>query len=139
MATLLAHIKIRPGQEARFERVAEEMYRRSHADEPGLRRYEYWRGEDPGTYYTLESFDEYLGFLNHQTSAHHEEAGPSFGEMIESMRLEWLDPITTASPLVATEPQELPEGSSQRLQEYDQRHHIEVPPWWREMREGEGT
>ena len=47
MVTLLAHIKVVPGTEARFEKIAEEMHRRSHADEADVRRYEYWRAEEP--------------------------------------------------------------------------------------------
>src|SRR6476619_771592 len=65
MATLLAHITVKPGSEAQFERIAAEMYRRTHADEADPRRYEYWRGAERGTYYCLESFEDYLGFLAH--------------------------------------------------------------------------
>ena len=63
MVTLLAHIKVVPGAEARFEEIAAEMYTRSHADEADVRRYEYWRGDQPGTYYCLESFPDLDGFL----------------------------------------------------------------------------
>ena len=35
MATLLAHITVRPGCESRFEQVARTLYERTHALEPG--------------------------------------------------------------------------------------------------------
>ena len=51
MATLLAHIRVRPGMEARFEQLATELFQATHANERAVRRYEYFRGTDPGTYY----------------------------------------------------------------------------------------
>ena len=50
----------------------------------------------------LESFDDLAGFVAHQTSEHHEAARPGLGEVIEDIRLEWVDPLPTASPLAAT-------------------------------------
>ena len=102
MATLLAHIRVRPGMEARFEEIARDLYRATHEREADVRRYEYWRGAEPSTYYALESFDDLAGFVAHQTSEHHEAARPGVGEVIEDIRLEWVDPLPTASPLVAT-------------------------------------
>ena len=104
MATLLAHIRVQPGMEARFEEIAAEMHRASHARDRGLVRYEYWRGAEPGTYYALESFDDFLGFVEHQSSDHHEDATPGFREVFADIRLEWVDPIQGSSPLVPTEP-----------------------------------
>lgn len=135
MATLLAHIRVRPEGAARFEELARELYRASHR-ENALRRYEYWRGEEPYTYYTLMSFDDYLGFLTHQTSAHHEEASPALREVIEVLRLEWLDPITGASPLVPTETQDLPEGASDLEREYSVRFAAAIQEWWLSLRGG---
>lgn len=135
MATLLAHIRVRPEGAARFEELARELYRASHG-EKALRRYEYWRGEEPYTYYTLMSFDGYLGFLTHQTSAHHEEASPALREVIEVLRLEWVDPITGASPLVPTETQDLPEGASDLEREYSVRFAAAVQEWWLSLRGG---
>ena len=76
MATLLAHIRVRPGKEVQFERIAEELHRATHEREANVRRYEYWRGAEPSTYYALESFDDLAGFVAHQTSEHHEAARP---------------------------------------------------------------
>ena len=104
MATLLAHIRVRPGMEARFEQLATELFQATHANERAVRRYEYFRGTDLGTYYALLSFDDFHGFLDHQSSDHHEAAAPGLGEVTESTRFEWVDPIQQASPLSADGP-----------------------------------
>jgi len=134
MATLLVHITIKPGKEREFEEIARGMYRATHADETGVRRYEYWRGAEERTYYTLESFDDYAGFLRHQASDHHE--APDFGAVIESIRLEWVDPVGGAAPLVPTVAQEPPPDASERMRQYAVRQALEVQPWWSALRDG---
>ena len=135
MATLLVHMRVHPGMEARFEEIAAEMHRASHARDRGLVRYEYWRGTEPGTYYALESFDDLLGFVEHQTSDHHEDATPVFREVFADIRLEWVDPIEGSSPLVPTEGAELPADASE-LQAacYDRFAPSLVQPWWLPLR-----
>ena len=137
MATLLAHITVRPGCEARFEQIAKEMYRRTHADEADPWRYEYWRGAEPRTYYCLESFSDYLGFLAHQTSPHHESASPALGEVIEGLRLEWVDPMATGSPLNPTNHTPLPTDASELERAYHERFAATVQDWWLDLREAE--
>ena len=134
MATLLAHIKVRSGMEARFEELATELFQATHANERAVRRYEYFRGADPGTYYALLSFDDYHGFLEHQASDHHEVAAPQLGEVTESMRLEWVDPVEQASPLVPTDHQPLPEGASPVAAHYHERFGDITADWWRSLR-----
>lgn len=134
MATLLAHITVKPGKERAFEEIARSMYDATHANEHGVRRYEYWRGAAERTYYTLESFDEYVGFLRHQTSEHHESAGPGFGDVIESLRLEWVDAMEGASPLTPTVAQEPPADASELMRQYAVRHAVQIAPWWGPLR-----
>src|SRR4051812_43894501 len=43
MATFLAHITVKPGREADFEAIVVALAGTTHASEPGVRRYEYWR------------------------------------------------------------------------------------------------
>jgi hypothetical protein len=99
-----------------------------------VRRYEYWRGAEEGTYYTLESFDDYNGFLRHQASPHHEGFGPQFGEMIETIRLEWVDAIEGAAPLVPTAAVALPDDATDVMRAYAQRQALQVQAWWERMR-----
>jgi quinol monooxygenase YgiN len=134
MATILAHITIKAGAEARFEMIARELYAATHERESAVRRYEYWRGADPGTYYALLSFESFPDFIVHQTSDHHEKASPVLGEVIESLRLEWVDPIAGASPLVSTSPGALGPDTSERQRSYAARYAAEVAEWWHGLR-----
>jgi quinol monooxygenase YgiN len=137
MATLLAHIRVRPGTEARFEAIARQLYASTRTEESEVRRYEYWRGKEPGTYYTLESFDEFSGFLTHQTSAHHESASPALREVLDVLRLEWVDPLADASPLTPTNMSPLRPDASELERLYAQRFAAEVQDWWLPLRTAE--
>ena len=134
MATILAHITVKPGAERRFEQIARELYLATHERETDVHRYEYWRGRDPGSYYTLLSFESFAAFIVHQTSVHHETASPALGEVIESLRLEWVDPITGASPLVPTEGADIGSGGTELQQLYAVRYAAQVAEWWEGLR-----
>jgi quinol monooxygenase YgiN len=134
MATLLAHITLKPGCEERFESVARTLYERTHAVETQVRRYEYWRGADERTYYTLLSFDDHRAFITHQTSEHHEAASPAIGELVESLRLEWVDPLAAASPLCATDMQHAPPYADELVVRYTDRFAAQVAAWWLALR-----
>lgn len=131
MATILAHITVHPGSETRFEDLARALYAATHEREAGVRRYEYWRGAEPGSYYTLLSFTDYAAFLAHQTSPHHERAASELGPAIASMRIEWVDPIAGASALPPTAE---PYGSSPFTDDRSRRYAAAFPPtianWW---------
>lgn len=130
MATFLAHINIHPGREAEFEDVAAKLWAATHEHETAVRRYEYWRGAAPSTYYTLGSFDDYAGFIAHQASDHHTEGGVRLRDLIASMRLEWIDPLPRASGLAATEMTPMPDGTEGLAASYYQRMPAEVQEWW---------
>ena len=134
MATFLARITVKPGSEADFERIAAELYDTTHALEPGVRRYEYWRGADERTYYCHAAFDDFLAFLEHQTSDHHESLGPKITQTFESIRLEWVDPIASASSMVATDMQPVPDDASPLAVDYHGRFAADVRPWWLPLR-----
>lgn len=134
MATLLAHITVRPGAEVDFEALARTLHEQTHATETGVLRYEYWRGADERSYYTLLSFADHRAFIAHQTSEHHESASPELGRMIESLRLEWLDPIDGASTLPLTEMQEAPDGAQDLTVAYTDRFAAIIAPWWEPLR-----
>ena len=130
MATFLAHIRVHPGREQDFEQIAAELHRGTHEHEPNV-RYEYWRAAEPSTYYALASFDSFDGFLIHQSSDHHEFAAPALRDVIESMRLEWLDPVPGASDAALTDVGPLPDGASELAASYYQRFANDVvADWW---------
>jgi quinol monooxygenase YgiN len=130
VATLFAHIKIKPGCEAAFEEMARRLYAASHATETGLRRYEYWRGAEERLYYSLLSFDDYAGFLRHQASEHHETLTKDFRSWAESAHFEWVDPLPDASPLVPTRTQAPPADANDLMRAYAERMPAVVQPWW---------
>jgi len=135
VATILAHIRVKPGQETAFEALAQELYRATHARETAMRRYEYWRGSETRTYYSLLAFDDFHGFLAHQTSDHHEAASPKLGDMIDDIRLEWVDPIAGASELPPTNAQPPPPDADALTQRYAKLFAAQVADWWNEQRE----
>ena len=139
MATYLAHIQIKPGREADFEGIVATLYRETHLHEPGCSRYEYWRGDKEGTYYGLGAFDDFLAFIDHQTSDHHEEPGPDLKDVIDTIHVEWVDPIGSASPLPPTDPQPLPDGASALAVRNRDRFAVDVRPWWRRLRQSSNS
>lgn len=134
MATILAHITVRPGSEAEFESISRDLYAQSHATEDGLLRYEYWRGSEPNTYYTLLSFRDFAAFIAHQTSEHHESASPRLGGVLAGLRLEWLDPVDGAAPLPRTEAQDLSHVADELTRLYAERFAARIAPWWASVR-----
>ncbi len=134
MATLLAHITVKPGREAQFESIARTLYERTHALESGVVRYEYWRGATPRTYYTLLSFSDHRAFIAHQTSDHHEEASPRIGDCVADLRLEWVDPVGGAADLVRTEMQAAADDADELTQRYSERFAADVADWWLGLR-----
>lgn len=134
MATILAHITVRAGSEAQFEALARELFVGTHTTETGVRAYDYWRGATPRTYYTLLSFEDFPTFIAHQTSGHHEAASPELGAVVETMRLEWVDPIAGASKFVPTEDKAIPSGSDELTIRYAKRFAAQVADWWLALR-----
>ena len=134
MATILAHITVKPGTEAAFEAIAADLYAESHANEDPIVRYEYWRGADERTYYTLLSFPDHRAFIGHQTSDQHEAASPRLREVMESIRLEWVDPIASSSPLTATNAQSPADGADDLTMLYTDRFAAEIADWWLALR-----
>jgi len=130
MATILAHLTIKPGCEAQFEQIATELYDGTHANETKVLRYEYWRGEAPRTYYTLLAFDDHRAFIEHQVSDHHEDASPLLGDVCENIRLEWVDPIQSASSLPPTQAQSAPDNADELTLKYSDAYAAKVAEWW---------
>lgn len=135
MSSLLAHIKIAEGYEQKFEDVSRELYKKSYENEDCIIRYEYYRGREKNTYYTLLVYPSYLDFLlKHQISEHHEKAAGNYGDIIESIDLEWLDGIENAAPVGKTEMQDLPENAPDLAKEYVKSYAAEVQDWWLALR-----
>lgn len=134
VATILAHITVKAGRENEFEHIARTLFAASHTNDEGLLRYEYWRGSDPGTYYSLLSFRDFRAFIDHQTSDHHESASPHIGEVVSGIRLEWVDPVDGASALPRTSAQELSGNLDELTKLYARRFAVREAQWWQSLR-----
>lgn len=131
MTTILAHVLVKDGKEADFEELGTMLYAETLAHEPRCRRYEYWRGNAPRTYYVLLSFDDFDGFMTHQVADYHDTAGAALGECFEAFRLEYVDPIQGASPLAPGQTSSpAPEGASDLWKTYVENHSEPQPEWW---------
>lgn len=136
MATFLTRMVVKPGCEVDFERTAAALHDASHENEPRLLRYEYWRGSQERTYYTLASFEDFNAFLEHQISEHHETLAKDLVHLAESMSFEWVDPIASASPLPPTDMQPLSAAASELEATYNERFAVRDGDWWQELRQG---
>ena len=134
VTTLLAHITVKPGSESTWEDLCRRLYAASHGSEPRLLRYEYWRGEAERSYYTLLSFEDHRAFIEHQTSDHHEDESPRIRDCVESIRLEFVDPVQDASPLPATDHQDAAEDASELARKYTEMYRARVADWWLDLR-----
>jgi len=134
LATFLAHIKVHEGKEKRFEEIAKDLFSATHENEDDVVRYEYWRGSENQTYYTSASFKDYLGFLKHQVSSHHEELASELREITTEIKIEWIDPIQGASQLVETNHQAPTSELGELATSYSERLPANAQPWWLELR-----
>jgi len=129
MTTLLAHIKIKPGAEPQWEAIMADMIAQTWGTEIGVKRYEYWKGEEPNLYYCLLSFDDKWAFYRHQMSPHHE--GHDFAAVLEGIRLEYLDPVKGAGGgLPPTLDPALPQDADADLRTAQERFPLTIPAWW---------
>jgi len=134
LATFLAHIKVNEGKGKRFEEIARDLFSATHENEDDVVRYEYWRGSESHSYYTSASFKDYLGFLKHQVSSHHEELASELREITTEIKIEWIDPIQGASQLVETDHQIPPSELGELAASYTERMPANAQPWWLELR-----
>ena len=97
MATILAHIEIKPGTESQWESIMADMVSQTFAHEERVLRYEYFKGQSPLHYYCLLSFEDKWAFYLHQASDYHE--CHDFESVLANVELEYLDPVKGASDL----------------------------------------
>jgi len=133
MATCLVHMRVKEGQAAAFEAIARSLHDASVGKEKGLLRYEYWRGQTPNSYYCLESFDDYAGFLAHEIAPYHEAAAEPVMALIEDFKLEWIDPVPGAAPFDSTREQALAADAGERARFYAEMFPLSLATWWTQL------
>ena len=130
MATLLAHIRIKPGAEAEWEAAMANLVENTLANEAEVIRYEYWKGQEPLTYYAFLSFTSKNAFFTHQDAPYHRSQ--AYGDIFDDIRLEFVDPVSTASPLPRTENPALPEDAPDGIKEWETTSPVQIADWWRD-------
>ncbi len=129
MTTLLAHITIKPDKLDKWEAIMADMVSQTFATETGVRRYEYWKGQEECQYYCLLSFDDKWAFYRHQMSDHHE--GHDFADVLADIRLEYVDPVQGAGgDLPRTDDPALNEAHGDDMRTAQERFPIGIPAWW---------
>ncbi|MFT5209106.1 MAG: quinol monooxygenase YgiN [Flavobacterium sp.] len=128
MTTILAHIQIRPGKESVFEAIMQDMVKHTFAAENGVLRYEYFKGQRSNFYYCLLSFKDKWAFYRHQNSDHHEKY--DFNEVIEEIKLEYLDPVEGASPLPHTHDPVLTDSMEDGMRRAQKMYPTQLATWW---------
>lgn len=129
MVTLLTHIKIKPGKLEKWEGIIADMVKETFATEEGVKRYEYWKGQEENLYYCLLSFEDKWAFYNHQMSDHHESH--DFGDVIADIRLEYVDPVEDASTeLGATKDITVTDDMDENRKKAQELYPVEIADWW---------
>ena len=77
MTAFIATLRIKPGQEAEFERLQQELSELTHANEPDTVVYDILRSRDtPDTYVVYARFKDEAAFQLHQGTDFHERLVP---------------------------------------------------------------
>lgn len=77
MTVFIATLRIKPGQEAEFERLQRELSELTHASEPDTQVYDIVRSRDkPDTYVVYARFKDEAAFQHHQATSFHERLVP---------------------------------------------------------------
>ena len=128
MTTILAHIEIKASKEEKFESIMQDMVTQTLAEGTGVLRYEYFKGQKENFYYCLLAFEDKWAFYEHQNSDHHESH--DFADVIENIKLEYLDPVEEASPLPHTLDPPLTDDMSDDMKKAQKIYPSQIAGWW---------
>ncbi|MEE4206942.1 MAG: antibiotic biosynthesis monooxygenase [Erythrobacter sp.] len=129
MATLLAHMRVKPGKEVEWEALMRLLTLQTFRTEGGVIRYEFWKGEAERQYYCLLAFKDKLAYCEHQMSETFR--GADFSGLLEELRVEYLGPVEGAGGgLPPTRNPPLPEDASEALREVEALFPMRIPEWW---------
>jgi len=129
MTTLIAHIRIKPGKQEKWESIMQDMAAQTFATEEGVLRYEYWKGQEENFYYCLLSFKDKEAFYHHQMSDHHESH--DFADVLADISLEYVDPVAGAGgdlPRTLDTPLSASASDAHRIAQ--DRFPLSIAAWW---------
>ncbi|MEC9432179.1 MAG: putative quinol monooxygenase [Pseudomonadota bacterium] len=83
MLFTIATIKAKAGSEAEFEAAAQELAKAVNANEPGCLQYVLCKGEEPSTFYFVESYKDAEAVEAHRKSDHFRTLGRAMGAFMD--------------------------------------------------------
>ena len=95
MMTFIARMKVKPGKEQEFERLALKLTEAVHANEPETLKYEFFRlTEEPLGYAVFEQFSSEDAEEAHRKTPYFNEIAPPLVECLDGPYVrEYLDPL----------------------------------------------
>jgi hypothetical protein len=100
MITLLSTQTVIAGREAEHMATLRGLWEKTWSNEPGVVRYEHYRGQRPRQYYSLLAFRDFEAFLQHQLADYHH--GVDLLATLEAQDFQVLDPLLGANSLEAS-------------------------------------
>ncbi len=80
MLGVVATLKVKPGMEAEFEKVARELVAKVNANEQGCKLYALHKAETPGTYVFMERYTDQAAVDAHRATEYFKALGRKMGE-----------------------------------------------------------
>lgn len=96
MTCFIARLKVKPGREADFERLQQELSQLTHEKEPDTYSYDVIRHRtEPGVYVVYARFKDEAAFEAHQTTSFHDRLVPPIVDTLAGdMDLQFFDWIS---------------------------------------------
>lgn len=92
--TFIARMTVKPGRDAEFTRLCNELVRHVRANETGIVAYEFFKLREPQSYAVYESFADDAAEERHMTSAKLAELGPQIAACLDGTWVrEYFDPV----------------------------------------------
>jgi quinol monooxygenase YgiN len=83
MLAVFVTIKVKPGTEADFEKVAKELVAKVHANEPGCKLYELSRSDEPATFHFMERYVDHDAVTAHRATEYFKSLGRQMGQYMD--------------------------------------------------------
>ena len=83
MLGVVATLKVKPGMEAEFEKVAKELVAKVNANEKGCKLYALHKAETPGTYVFMERYTDQAAVEAHRATDYFKALGRKMGEYMD--------------------------------------------------------
>ena len=83
MLGVVATLKVKPGMEAEFEKVAKELVAKVNASEKGCKLYTLHKAEAPGTYVFMERYTDQAAVDAHRATDYFKTLGRKMGEYMD--------------------------------------------------------